>query len=181
MTHIYTDGACLLNNTDDLAIGLCGMWDEFRDVFVIDRNLNFGTTAYNMELKAIRLALEYIEVDCVIYCDSMQVIANLTKVKNRNKKPKSKEEIQTKKLFELKKRNCKIEIQWVKSHSDNVGNNTIDQKLEQEIAKLIQELPTKKCDQIINIVKERYNRKGCFESFSKEFFDELLKLQKYII
>jgi ribonuclease HI len=71
MTHIYTDGACLLNTRGDLAIGLCGFYVADKDVFVIENNLNFDTTSYIMELKALQMALEHITTDAIIFCDSM--------------------------------------------------------------------------------------------------------------
>jgi ribonuclease HI len=63
MTHIYTDGACLLNTRGDLAIGLCGFYDQTKEVFVIDNKLSFDTNSYIMELKAVSLALQRIKND----------------------------------------------------------------------------------------------------------------------
>jgi ribonuclease HI len=171
MTHIYTDGACLLNYRGGHCIGLCGFWDENLGIFVIDSDLSFGTTAYAMELQAIRMALEYIHADSIIFTDCMQLIENVVMHNNR---PKSHDELETKALFELKNKKYNIQIQWVKSHSDNVGNNTIDQKLELGIVKLIHELPNSERYTIVDIIKQRYDRKGCFESFSIEFFVGLL-------
>jgi ribonuclease HI len=171
MSHIYTDGACLLNYSGGLAIGLCGFYDENAQMVRTDANLTAPTTAYEMELKAIRMALEYIRADTIIYTDSMQAKDNLT---TKNKRPKYRHEIKLRQFFEQKNKEYKIEIQWVKSHSDNAGNNLIDQKLEQEMARLIKQLPDVERCEVIDIVRERYERKGVFESFSKEFFVGLL-------
>jgi ribonuclease HI len=173
MTQIYTDGACLLNTRGDLAIGLCGYYESDQEIFVVDSQLSFDTTSYMMELKAVQIALENIKTDAVIFCDSMQVIDNVT---TKGKKPKTEIERQIRRLFELKNKTYDIQIQWVKSHSDNAGNNTIDQKLEQEIVRLIHAMEPKYCDMIVDRVRTRYEFKGAFESFSVEFFEELLNL-----
>jgi ribonuclease HI len=171
MTHIYTDGACLLNTQGDLAIGLCGFYNADLEIFVIDDQLSFGTTSYIMELKALQMALEHVQADAIIYCDSMQVIDNIT---TKGKKPKTPIERQVRRLFEHKNKSFNITIQWVKSHSDNVGNNAIDQKLEQEMVLLIQAMVPKYRDLIVDRVRTRYEAKGAFESFSVEFFEQLL-------
>ena len=171
MTHIYTDGACLLNTQGDLAIGLCGFYNQTSGVFVIDQQLSFDTTSYTMELKALQLALEHIKSDAIILCDSMQVIDNIT---TKGKKPKTAIERQIRLFFEYKNQVYNIQMQWVKSHSDNIGNNTIDQKLEQEIVRLIHGMAPKYRDMIIGRIRTRYETKGTFESFSVEFFESLL-------
>jgi ribonuclease HI len=171
MTHIYTDGACLLNTQGDLAIGLCGYYETNQEIFVIDNKLIFDTTSYAMELKAIQLALQNIKSVVIIFCDSMQAIDNIT---TKGKIPKTEIEKQIRTLFELKNKSYNVQMQWVKSHSDNAGNNTIDQKLEQEIVRLIQLLPSKNRDIIIERVRARYELKGAFESFSDEFFVSLI-------
>jgi ribonuclease HI len=171
MTHIYTDGACLLNTRGDLAIGMCGFYNQTKQVFVIDEQLSFDTNSYIMELKAVYLALQYIKCDTIIFCDSMQVIDNIT---TKGKKPKTEIEQQIRKLFELKNKVHNIQIQWVKSHGDCVGNNLIDQKLEQEMVVLIGNLKPAYFDMITDRVRFIYETKGCFESFSQEFFEKLL-------
>jgi ribonuclease HI len=172
MTHIYTDGACLLNYTGGLAIGLCGFYDADQEMFRVAKDLTMPTTAYIMELRAIRMALEYIKTDTIIFTDSMQALDNIS---TKNKKVKTEYERSVRKIFELKNKVYNIDIQWVKSHSDSSGNNLIDQKLEQEMVRLIHELPIRKRNEIIDIVQERYDRRGAFESFSVEFFERLLK------
>jgi ribonuclease HI len=171
MTHIYTDGACLLNTRGDLAIGLCGFYNQTLEIFVIDSQLSFDTTSYIMELKAFQMALENIKTDTIIFCDSMQVIDNIT---TKGKTPKTEVERQIRKLFELKNKVYNIQIHWVKSHSDNLGNNAIDQKLEQEIVRLIHDMQPKYRDMIVDRVRTRYELIGAFESFSVEFFEALL-------
>jgi ribonuclease HI len=171
MTHIYTDGACLLNTRGDLAIGLCGFYDQTREVFAIDNELSFDTNSYIMELKAVYLALEYIKSDTIIFCDSMQVIDNIA---TKGKKPKAEIEQQVRKLFESKNKVHNIQIQWVKSHGDCVGNNLIDQKLEQEMVVLIGKMKSEYSNLIVEKVRARYKLKGAFESFSQEFFTSLL-------
>jgi ribonuclease HI len=173
MTHIYTDGACLLNTQGDLAIGLCGFYVAEMEIFVIDDQLSFGTTSYIMELRALQMALEHITTDAIIFCDSMQVIDNIT---TKGKNPNTEFEHQIRRLFELKNKTYNITIQWVKSHSDNFGNNTIDLKLEWEIVRLIHNLEPKYRDLIVDKVQKRYEAKGSFESFSVEFFEALIKL-----
>jgi ribonuclease HI len=173
MINIYTDGACLLNYTGGLAIGLCGFYDQTREVFVIDDRLSFGSNSYLMELQAVHLALGYVNSDAVIFCDSMQVIDNIT---TKGKNPNTEFERKIRRLFELKNKVCNIQIRWVKSHSDNIGNNIIDQKLEQEMCRMIKESKPIHRDMIIEKVQTRYEFKGCFESFSQGFFDELLKI-----
>ena len=172
MNYIYTDGACLLNNRGDLAIGLCGFYNQTFNTFIIDPQLSFDTTSYIMELKALALALEYIKTDAVIYCDSMQVIDNIT---TKGKKPKTEIERQIRRLFELKNKVHNITIEWVKSHSSNIGNNIIDNRLEQEMVKLIHAMQPKYRNMIIDRVQTRYESKGAFESFSVDFFEQLLK------
>jgi hypothetical protein len=49
-------------------------------------------------------------------------------------------------------------------------------KLEQEMVKLIGLMKPKYRDLIVDRVQERYQIKGVFESFSKEFFKALLLL-----
>lgn len=171
MTHIYTDGACLLNTQGDLAIGLCGFYDQTNGVFVIDKQLSFDTTSYIMELKALQLALENIKSDAVIFCDSMQVIDNIT---TKGKKPGTEIERQIRRFFEYKNKTHNITMKWVKSHSDSVGNNTIDQRLEQEMVRLIHDMQPKYRDLIVGRIQTRYEAKGAFESFSVEFFEELI-------
>jgi ribonuclease HI len=173
MTHIYTDGACLLNTQGDLAIGLCGFYDSNQEIFVIDDQLSFGTTSYIMELKALQIALEHIQADAIIYCDSMQVIDNIT---TKRKNPNTEFERQIRQLFEYKNKTHNITMQWVKSHGDNAGNNAIDQKLEREIVRLIHAMQPKYRDLIIDRVQTRYQAKGAFESFSVEFFETLIKI-----
>jgi ribonuclease HI len=173
MTHIYTDGACLLNTQGDLAIGLYGFYDQTQELFVIDDQLSFGTTSYIMELKALQMALEHITTDAIIFCDSMQVIDNIT---TKGKNPNTEFERQIRQLFELKNKTYNITMQWVKSHSDNEGNNTIDQKLEQEMILLIQAMEPKYRDLILDRVQTRYQAKGAFESFSVEFFTSLIQI-----
>jgi ribonuclease HI len=172
MTHIYTDGACLLNTQGDLAIGLCGFYNSDKGVFQIDDQLSFDTTSYIMELKALKIALDHITTDAIIFCDSMQVIDNIT---TKGKNPNTEFERQIRRLFELKNKTYSITIQWVKSHSDNFGNNTIDLKLEQELVRLIHAMEPKHLDLIIDRVQTRYQAKGAFESFSVEFFESLLE------
>jgi ribonuclease HI len=171
MTHIYTDGACLLNTQGDLAIGLCGFYDQTNKVFVIDDQLSFDTTSYIMELKALQMALEHITTDAIIFCDSMQVIDNIT---TKGKNPNTEFERQIRRLFELKNKSYNVQMQWVKSHSDNVGNNTIDQKLEREMVRLIHTIEPKHRDLILERVQTRYQAKGAFENFSVEFFESIL-------
>jgi ribonuclease HI len=171
MTHIYTDGACLLNTQGDLAIGLCGFYDQTQVLFVIDDQLSFGTTSYIMELKALQMALEHVTTDTIIFCDSMQVIDNIT---TKGKNPNTEFERQIRRLFEYKNKTHNITMQWVKSHSDNEGNNTIDQKLELEMVRLIQVMEPKYRDLIVDKVQKRYEVKGAFENFSVEFFQQLL-------
>jgi ribonuclease HI len=173
MTHIYTDGACLLNTQGDLAIGLYGFYNSDMEIFVIDDQLSFGTTSYIMELKALQMALEHITTDAIIFCDSMQVIDNIT---TKGKNPNTEFESQIRRLFELKNKTYNITIQWVKSHSDNVGNNTIDQKLEREMVRLIHTMEPKYRNLILDRVQIRYQDKGAFESFSTEFFEALIKI-----
>lgn len=170
MTHIYTDGACLLNSRGDLAIGLCGYFDDTNQIFVIDDQLSFGSNSYIMELKALYLALQNIKSDAIIFCDSMQVIDNITK----GRQPKTAIERQVRKLFESQNQSFNIQMQWVKSHCDNIGNNTIDQRLEQEMVRLILEMQPNYRDMIVQKVQTRYEQKGMFENFSQEFFDSLL-------
>jgi ribonuclease HI len=173
MTHIYTDGACLLNTRGDLAIGLCGFYDQNNQIFVIDEQLSFDTTSYIMELKALSLALKYIKNNAIIFCDSMQVIDNIA---TKGKKPKTEIEKQVRRLFELKNKTNNITVEWVKSHSECVGNNLIDQKLEQEMIVLISKMKPQYCNLIVEKVRARYKLKGAFESFSGEFFRKLLKI-----
>jgi ribonuclease HI len=172
MTHIYTDGACLLNYRGGHCIGLCGFWDETKNKAIVDTYLTFGTTAYAMELKAIRMALEYIQSDCMIFCDSIQAIENFTL--DINVRVRSSDELAVRNLFDTKNEKYNIQIQWVKSHSDNVGNNTIDAHLEQTMVREINKLPNKKRTEVISVIRERYETKGCFEKFSQGFFDQLL-------
>jgi ribonuclease HI len=171
MTQIYTDGACLLNYNGGPCIGICGFWDENNDNFAILDQLQFATSAYEMELRAIQMALSNITENTIIFTDSMQAISCITA-----KQPKIKTEYEQslRTLFETKNQTHNIKMEWVKSHGDNVGNNTIDQKLEQQMIKLIQQLPDSQSQEIISIVQERYHRKGCFEKFSLSFFEELI-------
>jgi hypothetical protein len=104
----------------------------------------------------------------------MQVIDNIT---TKGKNPNTELERQIRRLFELKNKTYNITIQWVKSHSDNVGNNTIDLKLEQEMVRLIHAMESKYRDLILDRVQTRYQAKGAFESFSVEFFESLLELK----
>jgi ribonuclease HI len=173
MTHIYTDGACLLNTQGNLAIGLCGFYNSDTEIFVIDDQLSFGTTSYIMELKALQMALEHITTDTIIFCDSMHVIDNIT---TKGKNPNTEFEHQIRRLFELKNKTHNIAMQWVKSHSDNAGNNTIDQKLEREMVRLIHTMEPKHRDLIVDKVQKRYEAKGAFESFSVGFFEALIKI-----
>lgn len=170
MTEIYTDGACLLNTRGDLAIGLCGFYDQTQDIFGIDKALSISSNAYEMELKAVYLALNHITTNAIIFCDSMQVIDTL---KLKNKKLNHHLEFSTRMLFDVKKESYDIDIQWVKSHSQSTGNNIIDQKLEQEMINLINKMNSNIRDIITQRAMERYKFKGCFENFSQDFFDKL--------
>jgi ribonuclease HI len=172
MTQIYTDGACLLNYTGGLAIGLCGFYDQNAQMVRTDAKLTAPTTAYQMELRAIRMVLEYITTDTIIFTDSMQALDNVT---TKGKRPRHSYEIQTRKLFDHKNKFHNIQIHWVKSHSYNAGNNLIDSHLETQMVNLIKQLPAGQRDEIIDIVRERYERRGVFESFSAEFFEGLIK------
>lgn len=124
-----------------------------------------------MELKAVSLALHQIKNDTIIFCDSMQVIDNIT---TKGKKPKTEIEQRIRKLFESKNKIYSVQIQWVKSHGECEGNNLIDQKLEQEMVRLIGEMKPEYYNLIVEKVRVRYELKGAFESFSVEFFRLLL-------
>jgi hypothetical protein len=45
MTHIYTDGACLLNYSGGLAIGLCGFYDETQCEFDANYSIHYGAAS----------------------------------------------------------------------------------------------------------------------------------------
>jgi ribonuclease HI len=173
MTHIFTDGACLLNTKGDLAIGLCGFYNSDSETFVVDQGLSMNSNAYQMELKGVYLALQNINCDTVIFCDSLQVIDTL---KLKAKKLTHHLEFLTRMQFELIREKYDVDIRWIKGHGESAGNNTIDQKLEQEMVKLIGQLQPNLQKIIVQKVKERYEHKGCFENFSQDFFDELIGL-----
>ncbi len=169
---MYTDGACLFTDSKELSIGCCGYLHN--DILFVDK-ITINTKSSEMEFKAVFLALNMVKRDTIIYTDCHQVIHVLTM---QHAKINSHLQAKTKNLYMELIKQFKIEIQWVKSHSNCVENNLVDSAIEQQMIKHIAKLPKHLKEQIHLIAWNKYQIKGAFESFSEDFFEELFAVCK---
>jgi ribonuclease HI len=169
---IYTDGACLFTGREELSIGCCGYLHN-KKLFV-DR-ITINTKSSEMEFKAVFLALQKVKTDTKIYTDCHQVIHALTM---QHAKIHSPLQAQTKNLFLEVNKKFELQLQWVKSHADSEGNNTVDQAIEKQMLQHLRRSPKSLREQIYQRAWDKYQIKGAFESFSKEFFVELFEVCK---
>lgn len=138
--NIWTDGSCTKNPGGNGAwavlIEVNGQAETFTGT---DRN----TTSNRMELMAAIKALEFLPpgCECTLYTDSTYVKNGITqwieKWKERGWKTGGKKTPANFdlwiRLYEVNKRH-KVNWQWVKGHSGNIGNDIVD-KLASEAVK----------------------------------------------
>ena len=134
--EIYTDGGCHVHNENKPgAFALAVFTETGQKILELQSELELNTTNNIQELKAVIRALTLVRSGswrmCTIYTDSQYVQKGLTEWLPNWKKNKWKtstgKDVQNldlwKQLNSLYNTGGKVEIKWVKAHSDNENNN----------------------------------------------------------
>lgn len=149
MIEIYTDGSC----QTETCIGGIG-------VFFVNENGNrlkyskqyYDTTNNKMELNAVIKAFDFINNDnkkYKIFTDSQYVYNGITDwmymwKENQWKKKNKNETIANpnlwKKLYELFEKHKNVEIEWIRAHKGNYGNEIADKLARKAMMKSTQKL-----------------------------------------
>lgn len=136
MIHIYCDGGCRGNQTDN-NVGAWGVYIQHNERVIELGGYELNTTNNQMELRAPIEALKIIkkkDIPITIYFDSAYVLNGITSWvegwkrngwKNSSKKPVKNKELWVE-LDNLKNQFTNLQFVKVKGHSDNFGNIQAD-------------------------------------------------------
>ena len=140
-TFLYTDGACLGNpGAGGWACILC--YDDHKKIL---SGSEADTTNNRMEMQAVIEALGALTASCeiILYTDSKYVMDGINKWlpnwKSRNWITANKKPVKNRDLWELLDKAVtehKIEWNWVKGHTGNIGNEQADALANQGIDEL---------------------------------------------
>jgi ribonuclease HI len=101
-----------------------------------------------------------------IYCDCESAIRIVT---GNSQKCRTVLEYTTRQLYRELSNQFLIEIKWVKAHSTNEFNCKIDLALESALSQALQ-ADNFKAQKLKQRAINLFNKKGCFENFSQDFF-----------
>ena len=147
--HIYCDGGCRGNQTDN-NVGAWGVYIQHKERVIELGGYETDTTNNQMELRAPIEALKVIkkkDMPVVLYFDSAYVLNGITSWiegwkrngwKNSSKKPVKNKELWVE-LDNLKNEFSNIQFVKVKGHSDNFGNIQADRICNEYMDKYMKE------------------------------------------
>jgi ribonuclease HI len=163
----YTDGACIFNG-NPLSLGVSGCLCVDTRQLVISKPI-YHSNSSEMEVEGLLLALQQVNCNSTIYCDCESAIRI---VSGNSHKCRTVLEYTARQLYRELSKQFSIEIKWVKAHSTNEFNCKIDLALESALLTALQ-ADNFKAKQLKQEATNLYNKKGCFENFSQNFFTSL--------